>query len=612
VCRLIKALVLVAVAAVIAAPPAGADPQPPFGHAGRWITDAQGRVVVFHGLNVVDKLPPYYPASLGFDARAVVFLKSNGFDVVRLGIIWKALEPQPGVYDDHYLAQIAATARLLAAHGVFPFIDFHQDMYNERFDGEGAPDWAVQDDGLPHQPDEGFPDNYFFMTSLWRAYDHFWNNDPGPGGIGLQDRYAAAWAHVAAYFRADPSVLGFDIFNEPFPGSQYASCANPEGCPAFDAQLTAFTKRVFGAIRTADHTRMLWYEPNAAFNFGANTHHGNPDDPNSGMDFHVYCIGGSIPGASSSSPGSAQGCSTAENLVFDQAEAQSQSTGGALLESEFGGTDDLGTLERLVDESDQHMVSWIEWAYWNRDPCCARPAEGVVYDMSKPPTGDNVKTAKLAVLARPYPQAVAGTPTSWNFDPATREFDLAYSTSAPGGARLAPGARTEVVAPGAQYPTGYSASATGARVVSAPGASVIELVNGPGIRSVELKVTPTAGGPGAPRRAAGRRRRVGRRGLGCGARARVVIRLPRRLGRVVRARVVVHGRARKTVRGHRIRRVVLRVPHPHRRTAFVVRLVLRTAGGRRVVLRRRFGPCGAPPGGTGRSPRPSPTARRRR
>ena len=53
------------------------------------------------------------------------------------------------------------------------------------------------DDGLPAQPDVGFPGNYFVMPALWRAFDHFWANDPGPDGVGLQDAYAAAWRHAA-------------------------------------------------------------------------------------------------------------------------------------------------------------------------------------------------------------------------------------------------------------------------------------------------------------------------------------------------------------------------------------------------------------------------------
>src|ERR1700736_6283157 len=145
----------------------------PLGHAGRWITDTGGRVVVVHGINMVYKLPPYYPAAVGFGDDDAAFLRRIGFNAVRGGVIWKALEPRPGVYDDAYLAQIAGTVATLTRHGIVALLDFHQDMYNERFQGEGAPDWAVQDDGLPAFPQYGFPGNYLLMAALQHALDHF-------------------------------------------------------------------------------------------------------------------------------------------------------------------------------------------------------------------------------------------------------------------------------------------------------------------------------------------------------------------------------------------------------------------------------------------------------
>jgi endoglycosylceramidase len=177
------------------------------GHAGRWITDGSGRVVVVHGLNMVYKVRPYYPAATGFGPDDAAFLQRMGLSVVRVGVIWKAVEPTPGVYNDQYLKHIAATVRTLAMHGIFSLLDFHQDMYNERFQGEGAPDWAVQDDGLPNAMN-GFPVNYATNPALQRAEDHFWANSAGPGGVGLQDRYAAAWRHVARQFRTIRGVLG--------------------------------------------------------------------------------------------------------------------------------------------------------------------------------------------------------------------------------------------------------------------------------------------------------------------------------------------------------------------------------------------------------------------
>ena len=93
----------------------------------------------------------------------------------------------------------------------------------------------MQDDGLPAEPQAGFPGNYFGMPALNRAFDHFWADDPGPGGVGLQDRYAAAWAHVAAHFAGTPRVLGSTSSTSPGRGRQWEPCANPAGCPVFDA-----------------------------------------------------------------------------------------------------------------------------------------------------------------------------------------------------------------------------------------------------------------------------------------------------------------------------------------------------------------------------------------
>jgi endoglycosylceramidase len=100
---------------------------------GRWIVDDQGRVVTVHGLNMVAKLPPYTPEALGFDDGDAAFLARQGFNAVRLGIVLKGLDPRPGRFDDRYLASIAGTVKVLERFGLAPLIDFHQDMYNERF-----------------------------------------------------------------------------------------------------------------------------------------------------------------------------------------------------------------------------------------------------------------------------------------------------------------------------------------------------------------------------------------------------------------------------------------------------------------------------------------------
>src|ERR1700749_1995085 len=112
------ALILATVGCFAGATLAAAAPKLPLGHAGRWITDAGGRVVVMHGANLVYKVAPFYPSAGPFGPSDAAYLRSLGFTAVRVGVLWEGLEPQPGVYDDAYLNRIAATVNLLRRYGI--------------------------------------------------------------------------------------------------------------------------------------------------------------------------------------------------------------------------------------------------------------------------------------------------------------------------------------------------------------------------------------------------------------------------------------------------------------------------------------------------------------
>lgn len=483
---------------MLAVTPALADaaPKPPLDHAGRWITDARGRVVILHGWNMVNKLAPYQPAALGFGRDDARFLAEQGFNTVRLGIIWKGLEPEPGRIDEAYLEQTARTARMLTDEGIFVMIDFHQDLLNERFQGEGFPDWALSTDGAPNEPllvDDGFgyTGNYTLNPALNRVFDNFWTNRPGPGGVGLQDRFAAAWRRVALRFRDEPRIFGYDLLNELWPGSQWSTCANPLGCPAFDRLLlTPFSQRVIRAIREVDRDTLAFYEPHVLFNNGAATNHGDTGDAYAGFSFHDYCLSGVLAGRN-------EGCGALDDITFSNAEDQSRRTGDALILTEFGATDDPVVIGDMVERADRFGVSWQQWAYWNADPVVgAQPIQGLIRDIARPPEGDNVKQDKLRLSARPYPQAVAGTPLAYDFDEGPAVFDLRYSTArADGQGRFGPGSVTEVFVPALHYPDGYGAAVRGGHVTSMPGARVLRVKSCPAAREITLRVTRGAASP---------------------------------------------------------------------------------------------------------------------
>jgi endoglycosylceramidase len=478
--------------ALVVAASVSAAPQPPFGHAGRFLTDASGRVFISHGVNLVYKVAPYEPSVSGFGDDDAAFLQREGFNSVRLGVIYKAVEPSAGNYDMAYLAKIAQTAAILEKHDIAPLLDFHQDLYNERFQGEGWPDWAVLDDGLPAQPQLGFPGNYLAQPATNRAFDNFWANAAGPGGVGLVDRYAAAWKQVAQAFAGDRWVLGYDLLNEPWPGTGWQQCANPAGCPAFDQGTFAdFYRKAVARVRGGDKTHLVFYEPNVLFNDGADTQLPKFDDDRLGMSWHNYCLVGDVSG---SGGGGGNACGTEEGLVFQNAQKRSAATNDTQLLTEFGATDDLDTLRRITTAADQYMVGWQYWHYCGcNDPTTQGPGEtqAIVKDPSKPPEGDNVKSEKLAVLVRPYPQLVAGTPLGFTFDADKKVFDLDYSTVRAGGGEFAGHPVTEVYVPSRQYPSGYSVDVKGAGVASGPGAEVLELQACPGARTVKVAVAPS-------------------------------------------------------------------------------------------------------------------------
>ena len=460
------------------------------GRSGRWFTDAAGRAVTLHGVNMVNKFPPYEPMALGFGEQDARLLEGWGFNTVRIGWIWKALEPEPGVYDDAYLERIAELVQILIDHGQHVMIDFHQDMYNERFSGQGFPDWAVQDGGLPIKPDFGFPYNYFFMPGLWRAYDNFWNNKPGPGGVGLQDRFAAAWRHVAERFVAQPGVF-YDIFNEPFPGSAAPVCGNPRGYARFDRKLTAMSSRVLTAIRAVEPKKLVFYEPNVLFNNGSRTHHAPLDDSLTGLSFHNYCLA-TTPGMPQlRGPAQDYVCRRGEQRVFNNALDHASRADCALMLSEFGADIGPQTIGRVCDLADRNMVSWQYWAYFNADPSHPSvPDECIVFDLGKPREGSNLDHTKVEILSRPFPRAVAGIPRSWSFDPRVPEFRLRYSTSDLQGKRFPEHCTTDVFLPTHYFGGEPEIDVTGATVVAGPaGRQTLELAADRSATEVTLRVS---------------------------------------------------------------------------------------------------------------------------
>ncbi|MCK5700633.1 MAG: cellulase family glycosylhydrolase, partial [Cyclobacteriaceae bacterium] len=184
---------------------------------GQNFIDPQGRDLILHGINVINKDPKTnYLGHVGPED----FEKFNtwGFNVIRLGIIWDGLEPEPGVYNEEYLKGIDQMIQWASDNNIYVFLDMHQDLYSVEF-SDGAPSWATLDNDQPHQTGEIWSDSYLISPAVQQSFDNFWNNTPVSDGIGVQDHYINLWKHLANRYADNTTIIGFDIMNEPFMGS---------------------------------------------------------------------------------------------------------------------------------------------------------------------------------------------------------------------------------------------------------------------------------------------------------------------------------------------------------------------------------------------------------
>jgi endoglycosylceramidase len=156
----------------------------------------------------------------------------------------------------------------------------------------------------------------------------------------------------------------------------------------------------------------------------------------------------------------------------------STSTGGALLNTEWGATD---SAETLVPESvalDSALVPWIFWSF-----CCE-----LVPSLQQAPGGSNLVASTAAVLIQPYPLAVAGTPQQLTVDPTAETLAFTWLTAPVGGGTFATGTVTSFEVPALAYPGGYTATVTGGWITSAPCAPLLTVAAKPGADTVTVEV----------------------------------------------------------------------------------------------------------------------------
>ena len=256
-------------------------------------------------------------------------------------------------------------------------------------------------------------------------------------------RFLLTWAAIEpAEGVYDDVIVGFDPMNEPYWGSYVIV--------AFESDLLQpLYEQIVAAVRAERPGWVAFLEPAASRNLGIPTSlgrfpfadvmyapHSYDRDAESGMGFDA----------------------THRDAVLQNGAdlaVEATALGAGLWIGEYGGqTGTPGITPYMDAEYAAFAASAAGTTYWSYD----RGGGYSVLDAD-----GNEKPDLMAVLVRPWPERVAGTPVSYAFDAGTDTFTLTYH---PDPAMILP---TVIRVPDRVYPNGYTVDCSGCATESAPG-----------------------------------------------------------------------------------------------------------------------------------------------
>ncbi|MGO9881551.1 MAG: cellulase family glycosylhydrolase [Solirubrobacteraceae bacterium] len=503
---------------------------------GPWLTDAFGRRLQLHGVDLVAKcgggaVPTSAPGSpcVGpargpqpafvlsptasdrgrrFTAADAATLFRLGFNVVRLGIIWEGLEPGPkgvgpndpvycgahaagtpfphlGAADplnaavlNAYLKRTDRIVALLAHAGIRVILDMHQDAWGSAFSNRTSPASWNGEGAPPWATCTGGAK--FNAPPLWsNAYF-----DPAVKAAvhsffandvrgDLQGQFARVWQAVARHYRNDPNVIGYEIYNEP------ADFAISDFDPELECDYggpahepTSCRRSGAQALRDGLIGAIQAADPNHVVFY----------EPGVLTDF------GQRETIGIAEPLRFRRVALAFHMYGDPAQqlpliaseraatVTEQPGGPPSVMDEFGATNDAAMTATTVILAGRSDLSWSYWSGLQLHDPTGSPDEALIDQRTRRPY-----PAKARALAVPYASATAGTPRGESFTGAT----FRYSYTVESKIR----APTVIVVPRLAYPHGYRVRVRGATLTSGANAPLLDLRSKPGARIVQVTVS---------------------------------------------------------------------------------------------------------------------------
>lgn len=405
------------------------------------LIDAEGRSRWFHGTNMVKKAFPWHVDVDNFVPnwslvdKDIELLKTMNINSVRLGVHWAGVEPVRGQYNQTYLDVTHAIIKKLEDNNIYTLIDQHQDVWAAQICGHGAPLWfmkqgwvtpshmfpvpqkstpfAVDANGVPSDADCNSIDwaTSYLNYAVGNAFGRLYNNYDGLG-----DAWAAYWKVLAQRYMQFPSILGYNLMNEPWVGDHMADPTLLVPGQADHRTMEPLWNKGTDYIRTVDNTTLIFFEGSTYDILSGFNNVPGGDGSKTVHSYHYY-----------KPPQLGNIEYTLKNRKTDSDRLR---TAGMMTEFQFwdSGPDSIKEIFETARQADRYMQSWQGWAYNN--VWSGSGADAVA------------RPAIVRAYSRTYVEATAGTTQSMYFQDSTTKYWVSWkadkSIQAPTLIRFAP------------------------------------------------------------------------------------------------------------------------------------------------------------------------------
>ena len=432
-----------------------------------------GRYSIFHGVNVVVKLPPFIPDTEKFDPyfsftdEDITILKRLGINLVRLGIIWESIEYAEGEYNSTHLEKMSTIVSKLEENEITVIIDAHQDMFSRLFCGEGAPkfyaenmtyaidcktniisrlfglfsaciplntnNWRYNEEGLPEIEDciAGSFIDYHKSPELMSIYDSFFKNENG-----VLDAFVNFWKFLAKKFKGRKNVLGYDLWNEPWASNLWTDLKSLIPGYVDNHILIDFYSKIDAGIAEIDPDYTMLFEPipfpDTLPLFGGQALGTFTQTPVNNtirkqiFNVHSYCCAADQNACKDGEPkmSDATGmCAEFHDRKLKKNKQQANDIGVPIIVTEFGACSSSKACyyEMIGFEkaADKYLTSWAYWMYKSYNDHTTTAAENQEGIFNEDGT---IQKMKEKALSRTYIQYFQGLPLEVFFNDDTSEF----------------------------------------------------------------------------------------------------------------------------------------------------------------------------------------------